>query len=241
MEFVWISIYCKPPHHIGNEHTAALNSNMQHRLNHSLSQFDNRTWHMAISTVFWWQPCLFHFIYIFMIHYFLINSKRPPFEILCYRWTTVVKENLHFWFCFYIQLLISWSKYGVHMMASLKRRYLDTNWWVPEKIHCFCVYFTRCLMWPGFPHLQGISDVAWSSDSNLLVSASDDKTLKIWDVSSVSQKHKPKLNFWISNLYKISQLKTIYDIQGFFLFCFFISPGEVFKDTEGSQQLCILL
>lgn len=34
---------------------------------------------------------------------------------------------------------------------------------------------------------QGISDVAWSSDSNLLVSASDDKTLKIWDVSSVSR------------------------------------------------------
>ena len=34
---------------------------------------------------------------------------------------------------------------------------------------------------------QGISDVAWSSDSNLLVSASDDKTLKIWDLNSVSE------------------------------------------------------
>lgn len=34
-------------------------------------------------------------------------------------------------------------------------------------------------------YMQGISDVAWSSDSNLLVSASDDKTLKIWDLNSV--------------------------------------------------------
>ena len=33
-------------------------------------------------------------------------------------------------------------------------------------------------------HKLGISDVAWSSDSNLLMSASDDKTLKIWNVSS---------------------------------------------------------
>jgi len=34
-------------------------------------------------------------------------------------------------------------------------------------------------------HKLGISDLAWSSDSRLLVSASDDKTLKIWELSSV--------------------------------------------------------
>lgn len=33
-------------------------------------------------------------------------------------------------------------------------------------------------------HKLGISDVAWSSDSRLLVSASDDKTLKLWELST---------------------------------------------------------
>ena len=35
--------------------------------------------------------------------------------------------------------------------------------------------------------LQGISDVGWSHDSKYLVSASDDKTLKIWEAATVSQ------------------------------------------------------
>lgn len=33
-------------------------------------------------------------------------------------------------------------------------------------------------------HKLGISDVAWSSDSRLLVSGSDDKTLKVWELST---------------------------------------------------------
>ena len=33
---------------------------------------------------------------------------------------------------------------------------------------------------------QGISDLAWSQDSKYLVSASDDKTLKIWEAATVS-------------------------------------------------------
>ena len=37
-----------------------------------------------------------------------------------------------------------------------------------------------------FVFFQGISDVAWSTDSKLLCSASDDKTLKIWDFATVS-------------------------------------------------------
>ena len=34
--------------------------------------------------------------------------------------------------------------------------------------------------------VQGISDVAWSHNSSMIVSASDDKSLKIWYVSEVS-------------------------------------------------------
>jgi COMPASS component SWD3 len=35
-------------------------------------------------------------------------------------------------------------------------------------------------------HKQGISDVSWSQDAKYLVSASDDKTLRIWEASTVS-------------------------------------------------------
>jgi len=34
-------------------------------------------------------------------------------------------------------------------------------------------------------HSGGISDVAWSSEGDFLASASDDKTVRIWDVNLV--------------------------------------------------------
>src|SRR4051812_31268178 len=35
-------------------------------------------------------------------------------------------------------------------------------------------------------HTQGISDCAWASDSLYLCSASDDKTIRIWSLNTVS-------------------------------------------------------
>lgn len=34
-------------------------------------------------------------------------------------------------------------------------------------------------------HTKGISDIAWSSSSDLLASGSDDKTVRLWNVATV--------------------------------------------------------
>uniref|UniRef100_A0A453B8T7 Uncharacterized protein n=1 Tax=Aegilops tauschii subsp. strangulata TaxID=200361 RepID=A0A453B8T7_AEGTS len=40
-------------------------------------------------------------------------------------------------------------------------------------------------------HTQGVSDLSWSTDSNYLCSASDDRTLRIWDIRSILSGPKP--------------------------------------------------
>lgn len=64
-------------------------------------------------------------------------------------------------------------------------------------------------------HKMGISDVAWSSDSRLIVSASDDKTLKVGKFTlfiDLSEKPIHGLTFYIT--FTILMLMTIG--QGFF-------------------------
>lgn len=35
-------------------------------------------------------------------------------------------------------------------------------------------------------HMEGISDISWAPDSQVLASASDDKTVRIWHIPTVS-------------------------------------------------------
>lgn len=44
-------------------------------------------------------------------------------------------------------------------------------------------------------HTQGLSDIAWSSDSVYLASASDDTTIRIWNVENVRPPYIPVVGF----------------------------------------------
>lgn len=34
-------------------------------------------------------------------------------------------------------------------------------------------------------HISGVCDISWSNDSKYIISASDDKTIRIYDITSV--------------------------------------------------------
>ena len=60
-------------------------------------------------------------------------------------------------------------------------------------------------------HTKGISDIAWSSNSTLLASGSDDKTVRLWDLNTVSLCHS-----------------------------YLLMLGRMCKDVTGTYELCLL-
>ena len=86
-------------------------------------------------------------------------------------------------------------------------------------------------------HKQGISDIAWSQDSRFLVSASDDKTLKIWEAATVGA------GGWqerVDGLYSDVPLYMYSDVPSVLCppLC---GAGQGPEDTEGPHELRLLL
>lgn len=96
-------------------------------------------------------------------------------------------------------------------------------------------------------HREGLSDIAWSSDSTFLASASDDATIRIWDVDrGVTVKtleghssyvfcvnYNPHSNLLVSGAY--DETIIIWDVsRGSFLavccFCLFFCSANVMTD-----------
>jgi len=89
-------------------------------------------------------------------------------------------------------------------------------------------------------HSQGISDVAWASDSLSLCSASDDKTVRIWSLETVRQDKQNSL-LLDEYLYCPSLSNTLEPAFLFFSWgtiALYIGPND--KGVAWPHQLCVL-
>ena len=77
--------------------------------------------------------------------------------------------------------------------------------------------------------LQGLSDVAWSTDSKLLCSASDDKTLKIWEFSTVS----------VSCLCGVQKIWEFSTVSVFCLWGVGVKLGVAFSESFQGDCVCV--
>ena len=77
----------------------------------------------------------------------------------------------------------------ISLSLSLSLPSEDKNWWkAADKLIKLWDSRTGEFLQNFEGHTKGISDIAWSSSSDLLASGSDDKTVRLWNVNTVTNK-----------------------------------------------------
>lgn len=84
-----------------------------------------------------------------------------------------------------VSFLCPFSLYSTLVLSNVSISYLLCIWAGAEKVVKIWSPETGEFLRNLSGHTQGLSDIAWSSDSVYLASASDDTTIRIWDVETV--------------------------------------------------------